>query len=89
MLGNRENIRERLLRSVSAYSFMAYEAMLYLDAYPDSREALECYNKYKQLEGRARREYESRFGCLTAPVDIDKWEWTNGPWPWQIDKEGK
>ncbi len=89
MLTNRENSRERLLRSVSCYAFMAYEAMLYLDAYPECKEALECYNKYKRLENRARVEYESRFGPLTAPNEGTSWEWTKGPWPWQIDKEGK
>lgn len=89
MLCNRENARERLMRTISAYSFMAYEALLYLDAYPSSREALECYNKYKRLENQARKEYESRYGWITAPSEAASWEWTNGPWPWQIDKEGK
>lgn len=89
MFNNRESTKERLLRTIDAYSFMAYEALLYLDAYPSSREALECYNKYKRLENRARKEYESRFGWLTAPEEATSWEWTNGPWPWQIDKEGK
>ena len=89
MFNNRESTRERLLRSVSAYSFMAYEAMLYLDAYPESREALECYNKYKRLENRARMEYESKFGPLNVPNEATSWQWTEGPWQWQIDKEGK
>ncbi len=89
MLCNRESTRERLMRTISAYSFMAYEALLYLDAYPSSREALECYNKYKRLENQARKEYEARYGWITAPSEAASWEWTNGPWPWQIDKEGK
>lgn len=89
MFGNRESTKERLLRSVSAYSFMAYEAMLYLDAYPNCAEALECYNKYKHLENRARKEYEARYGWLSIPDECSSWEWTKGPWPWQIDKEEK
>jgi hypothetical protein len=49
----------------------------------------ECYNKYKRLEARARMEYESKFGPLTAPNECVSWEWTKGPWPWQTEKEGK
>ena len=86
MISNKNN-KERLLRALDAYSFMVYETLLYLDAYPNSREALECYNKYRRLESRARQEYESKYGPLTPPEEATSWEWTNGPWPWQIDKE--
>lgn len=89
MLSNRNNNKERLLRALYAYSFMAHESLLYLDAYPNSPEALECYNKYKKLEMRTKSEYESKYGPLTAPVETTSWQWTKGPWPWQIDKEGK
>ena len=87
MLMNRNNTKERLLRSLDAYSFMVYEALLYLDAYPNCAEALECYNRYKRLEDRTRKEYELKYGPLVAPSEATSWQWTNGPWPWQIDKE--
>ena len=89
MFNSRNNTRECLLRAISVYSFMAYEAMLYLDAYPDCKEAIDCYNKYKRLENRTVMEYESKFGPLTAPNEASSWEWTNGPWPWQTEKEGR
>ena len=88
MLMNRNNNKERLLRSLDAYSFMVYESLLYLDAYPSCPEALECYNRYKRLEERTRKEYELKYGPLIAPSEATSWQWTNGPWPWQIDKEG-
>ncbi|MBQ8546587.1 MAG: spore coat protein CotJB [Clostridia bacterium] len=81
--------RERLLRQLQIYSFMVYDTLLYLDAYPDSKEALQTYNKYKSLESKAMAEYESKYGPVTAPQVTDSWEWTQGPWPWQLDKEGK
>ncbi len=90
MLLNRNNSsKDRLLRTLDAYAFMAHEALLYLDAYPNCREALECYNKYKRLETRTRAEYEAKYGPITVPNEATSWQWTKGPWPWQNDKEGK
>ena len=83
----RDNQRSRLIKEISTYAFAVYEALLYLDAYPGSKEALNFYNKYKRLESKARAEYESKFGPLTAPADAQEWKWTNGPWPWQLDEE--
>lgn len=80
--------KERALRQLQIYSFMVYDTLLYLDAYPDSKEALNAYNKYKALEAKAMAEYESKYGPVTMPTNADSWQWTNGPWPWQIDKEG-
>ncbi len=77
------NSREKMLRQVQAYDFALYDTILYLDAYPDSREALNAYNKYSKLAKRARDEYEARFGPITPPQEVNSWNWTQGPWPWQ------
>ena len=77
--------REKLMKAYQAYSFAAYDTLLYLDAYPNSKEALESYNKYQRLAMKAKAEYESKFGHVTAPNDANSWDWTNGPWPWQIE----
>ena len=82
---NNCNSRERLMKAYQAYSFAAYDTLLYLDAYPDCREALDAYNKYQKMAERAKVEYEAKFGPITAPVDADSWQWTNSPWPWQIE----
>ena len=90
MLSNRNNSttsKEKLLRALQTYSFMVYDTLLYLDAYPNSQEALNNYNKYKKLEMRAKMEYESKYGPITIPNEANGWQWTDGPWPWQVDKE--
>ena len=87
MLINRNSSRQKMLKTVQAYSFMVYDTLLYLDAYPNSKEALMNYNKYKKLEARAKMEYEVKYGPITAPTECDSWQWTNGPWPWQAEKE--
>ncbi len=82
-----ENIsREKLMKQIQIYAFNVYDALLYLDAYPNSKEALCFYNKYKRLEKRAKQEYEERFGPITMPEDATEWCWTKGPWPWQIER---
>lgn len=81
--------KERLMRAFQAYSFAAYDALLYLDAYPDNREALETYNKYQALASKAKAEYEAKFGHVSAPIGEKSWLWTEGPWPWQLAEGGK
>lgn len=82
---NNNNSKERLMKAIQAYSFAAYDALLYLDAYPNSKEALESYNKYQALAGKAKAEYEAKYGYVTAPNSSNDWQWTDSPWPWQIE----
>ena len=83
------NSKEKLMRAVQAYSFAVYDILLYLDAYPSCAEALQDYNKYQRLYAKAKAEYESRFGPITAPMEADSWCWTEGPWPWQSSEGGR
>lgn len=87
MINQSNNTRERLMKELQAYSFALYDLILYLDAYPDSKEALSEYNKYLRLATRAKTQYEQKYGPVTAPQEPNSWEWTKGPWPWQIEGE--
>ena len=80
------NSRERLLKQIQAYDFTLYDTLLYLDAYPDSKEAQCHYNKYSKLSQRAKQEYEQKYGSLTMPKETDAWQWNKGPWPWQNEE---
>jgi spore coat protein JB len=76
------------MEEIQTYDFAAYDALLYLDAYPDSQAALDFYNKYKNLEDQAIIRYEQKYGPITMPDgNTYSWQWSEGPWPWQI--EGK
>lgn len=87
MNGNNNGMsRERLMQKLQMYSFAVYDALLYLDAYPDSAEALEFYNRNKRLEQEAMNEYERRFGKISLSCQEDSWQWTDGPWPWQNEE---
>ncbi|MBQ8739887.1 MAG: spore coat protein CotJB, partial [Clostridia bacterium] len=63
MVNNNAN-RARLMRQLQMYSFAVYDARLYLDSHPQSKSALEFYNKYKRLEQNAMAEYEARYGKI-------------------------
>ena len=79
--------REKLMKQIQVYSFAAHDAQLYLDSHPNSKCALDYYNKHKALAQRATAEYEAHFGPIMLPYDACSWEWVKGPWPWQNDKE--
>ena len=81
------NHRDAMMRKIQMYSFAAYDALLYLDSHPDSRCALDYYNKNKMLERQATEEYERHFGPVTTPMEADSWQWTKGPWPWQCEND--
>ena len=81
--------RDKMMRQLQAYSFAAHDALLYLDSHPDSKAALEYYNKNKKLERRAMQEYEAHFGPVRAPEESSSWMWTKGPWPWQLETDIK
>ena len=79
------NSRERMMKAYQAYSFAAHDTLLYLDMYPNCKNALESYNKYNKLAMRAKAEYESKYGPITPPSEANSWGWTCSPWPWQIE----
>jgi spore coat protein JB len=71
------------MKQLQSYAFAAYDAHLYLDAYPNSKEAMNFYNKYSKLASRTKAEYEQKYGPISAPTEATEWQWTKGPWPWQ------
>ena len=63
-----------------------YDTMLYLDAYPHSKEALAYYKKLCAERNALR---ESLAKKCHRPVtaaevsDTDGWVWIDSPWPWE------
>ncbi len=81
------NEQKKLFKTIRAYSFAVYEAILYLDGHPDDRRALAFYGKYSEKLREATARYEKRYGPLTAfgVTCGDKWTWVDTPWPWEYD----
>lgn len=87
---SRRTSREAHLRKIQAVSFAKDEAALYLDAHPDCTAALDYYRKLLDEYKMLSEQYENEHGALTADSAAqDRWTWTEGIWPWQVDvKEG-
>ena len=86
--GMNENMnREQLFNKIQALAFAKNEAELYLDVYPECREALEYYKGVVSKLAAFTEKYENLYGPITASgVRGDRWSWIEGAWPWQINE---
>lgn len=82
--GNPCKERLALLRAVD---FAIQETVLYLDAYPNCKEALEYYHKLIEERRQIMEYYETNCGPLTfyGNVSTTSWDWISDPWPWEAD----
>ena len=74
-------VREKL----RAIDFALVETTLYLDAYPDSCEALAYYHKLLAERQSLADDYAQACGPLTHRDNTSQtsWQWVKTPWPWE------
>ena len=86
MNGNR-NACAAKLNKIRALDFALQETVLYLDAYPDSKQALNYYHQLIKQRKQLMEDYESHCGPLTmyGNTSQNSWDWIEGPWPWHPD----
>ncbi len=84
--GCKTNCRD-LMKKLRMLDFAIYDTVLYLDAYPDSGQALECYHRLLEQRGAVLCEYQAKCGPLTMFGNESRsaWQWINMPWPWEYD----
>ena len=58
------NEQAELLTYVDALTFAMIDLNLYLDVYPNDREALELFNQYRMQADEYTKKYESKYGPL-------------------------
>ena len=76
-----------LMKEIQALSFAKVETELYLDVYPDNREALDYYRKTLSMLDEKMTEYQNKYGPLFAEgVTGDSWTWVKTKWPWQLEE---
>ena len=74
------------MNKLRAVDFALTETVLYLDAYPDSEEAMKLYCKLVGERNQLIDAYESKCGPLTMYGNNGSiWNWTEGPWPWEAE----
>lgn len=80
------NEQAELLTYVDALTFAMIDLNLYLDIYPNDREALELFNQYRMQADEYTKKYESKYGPLeltSNSLNTFPWAWDNSPWPWE------
>ncbi len=76
--------KDALLQRIQELSFAKTELELFLDAAPDNKQALDYFHKTLDALIAAKEEYEANYGPITtAGVSRSRWNWIDGPWPWQ------
>ncbi len=78
--GNRD-----LLRRLQALDFSIYDTVLYLDAYPDSADAMAYYKKLIAERESLIKTLSASHNAPTTAFDNagTEWDWVKGPWPWE------
>jgi spore coat protein JB len=80
------NEQAELLTYVDALTFAMTDLNLYLDVYPQDRNAIELYNQYRLQSEDYLTKYENKFGPLLPSSDAlmaQPWAWNVSPWPWE------
>lgn len=74
-----------LLKRLQEVEFALYELTLYLDAYPESKEALMHYHSLLDARQTLVAEYQAKHGPLTmyGNESTTSWDWASTPWPWE------
>lgn len=78
-----------LLKKIMETDFVLHETVLYLDGHKNNAKALNFYKKIGEGREKLYKEYNEKYGPIDyTQVRSGKWTWTDGPWPWQNEKEG-
>ena len=84
--GATDSAYKETLHRLQALDFSIIETVLYLDAYPDSSEALAYYKKLVSEREALTRSLAERYHMPLTNMDNasgDSWDWVNAPWPWE------
>ena len=75
-----------LIKKLRKIDFAIVDTVLYLDAYPHCKAALEYYKKLVA----EREELSKKLSELGNPMSCmanlgDGWDWIKSPWPWEYE----
>ncbi len=75
-----------LLHRLQALDFSIIDTVLYLNAYPNCREALAYYQKLVAERDALKKGMAQT--CRTPVTNFENdstesWDWIKGPWPWE------
>ena len=77
-----------LLSRLQTLDFSIVDTVLYLDAYPECREALKHYHELLSERDALLRDLSEKCNLPVTSfgnTSRDAWDWVRGPWPWEPD----
>lgn len=80
------NNQAKMLTDIDSLEFALIDLILYLDVYPDDKNAIELFNKYRNEQNELLHTYQNEFGPILLNSDSLNnmpWMWDNKPWPWE------
>ena len=79
------NEQAEMLTYIDALCFACIDLSLYLDIFPNNKDAINLFNKYNGQKNSLMNKYQEKFGPLTLDSDALNaypWAWNERPWPW-------
>ena len=78
---------QKLKKKLQTIDFAIVETVLYLDAYPNCRAALDYYHKLIAERESLRGMINEKCGPISASENKSRteWTWARGPWPWESE----
>ena len=80
------NIQAKMLTDIDSLEFALIDLNLYLDIYPDDKDAIMLFNKYRNEQNELLHNYQNEYGPILLNSDALNnmpWMWDNKPWPWE------
>ena len=77
---------KKLIEYLKKVEFSMIDTIIYLDAYPCSKEALKYYHKLKEERSKIIATLSEKCDMPITSFDnasMDNWSWIDGPWPWE------
>ena len=83
-----ENTRKQLMKKIQETDFYALDLQLYLNTHPNCKRALALFSDTVKEAKALRKEYETKYGPLTAYGAAEKapWTWLENPWTWEKER---
>lgn len=76
-----------LMNNIRKFQFYAIELNLYLDNFPNNKEAREDYQEISKKLDKLINQYECEYGTIrnfgSAYIENPS-SWVNQPWPWEL-----
>ena len=84
---NVTNEKEEEMLNIGQMAFASHEMNLYLDNYPNSKEAFSLFTKYRKMTNDLIKNYERRYGPITVSGEVSNnipFNWESEKWPWEM-----